>query len=85
MGITPCAARDEVSKHIMICDLCEGRSHRIIRVSSWQVCQRCISEQALERALVAKSTLAGLGHAFARSKPRAELTIAVRAAHAPAA
>jgi hypothetical protein len=49
----------------MICDICKERSNSIIRFNSWQVCQWCVSNNVLERALAVESNIAKLREAVA--------------------
>lgn len=35
----------------MLCDLCNERAVRILRVNQWRVCQWCVTHQVLDHAL----------------------------------
>jgi len=51
----------------MICDLCREESDHIVHVNSWTVCQWCVTNNVLDRALVVESVLAQLGENVAKA------------------
>jgi hypothetical protein len=51
----------------MICDLCREESDQVVHVNSWTVCQWCVTNNVLDRALEVESVVAQLNENVAKA------------------
>ena len=51
----------------MICDLCREESNQVVHVNSWTVCQWCVTNNVLDRALEVESVVAQLNENVAKA------------------